>query len=92
MKLKKFFGYLAICAIAVVGVVTLQSSTTESASNSGDRFHTFVKTNARCDKCSCSGYWGYRHGNGTYEGACSNTDGSGHTCRHSPEHHGLRSW
>ena len=30
--------------------------------------------------------------NGTYEGACSNTDGHGHTCGHGPEKHGLRKW
>lgn len=52
----------------------------------------YVKTNFGCDKCSCSGYWGYKHANGSYEGACSNTDQWGHKCGHSPEHHGLRSW
>lgn len=53
---------------------------------------SFVKTKFRCDKCSCSGYWGYRHDNGTYEGNCSNTDSWGHTCGHSPQHHGLQNW
>lgn len=53
---------------------------------------TFVKTSNACDDCSCKGYWGYRHSNGTYEGKCSNTDRWGHKCGHSPEHHGLRSW
>ena len=54
----------------------------------------FVKTRNRCTKsnCSCSGYWGYKHNNGTYEGTCSNTDGHGHTCGHGPEKHGLRKW
>lgn len=52
----------------------------------------FVKTNYRCNKCSCSGYHGYLHQNGTYEGSCQNTDQWGHRCGHSPEHHGLRSW
>ncbi len=60
---------------------------------SGDRYRTFVKTKNKCSKCSgCSGYWGYKHGNGTYEGSCSNTDGHGHTCGHSPEKHGLKKW
>jgi len=53
---------------------------------------TFKKTNIKCDKCSCSGYWGYYHTNGTWEGPCQNTDKFGHTCRHSPEQHGLKSF
>lgn len=53
---------------------------------------TFVKTKNKCSKCSCSGYWGYKHGNGTYEGNCSNTDAHGHQCGHGPEKHGLRKW
>lgn len=53
---------------------------------------TFVKTKYSCGKCSCSGYWGYKHSNGTYEGYCSNTDKWGHKCGHSPEAHGLSSW
>ena len=54
---------------------------------------SFVKTNAKCKACSgCSGYWGIKHLNGTYEGACSNSDGWGHKCGHSPEKHGLRKW
>ena len=52
----------------------------------------FVKTGYRCKKCSCSGYWGYKHLNGTYEGNCMNTDKYGHRCGHSPQHHGLRKW
>ncbi|MCC8118169.1 MAG: hypothetical protein LIP09_05385 [Bacteroidales bacterium] len=62
-------------------------------SASGDRYRTYVKTKFKCDKCSgCSGYWGYRHQNGTYEGNCRNSDGHGHTCGHSPQHHGLKAW
>lgn len=54
---------------------------------------SFVKTNAKCKTCSgCSGYWGIKHLNGTYEGACSNSDGWGHRCGHGPEKHGLRKW
>lgn len=56
------------------------------------RYRTFVKTRNGCSKCDCSGYWGYKHGNGTYEGSCSNSDGHGHTCVHGPEKHGLRKW
>lgn len=51
-----------------------------------------VKTNAKCNKCSCSGYQGIYHTNGTYEGNCSNTDQWGHRCGHGPEAHGLRKW
>lgn len=56
----------------------------------------FKKTSNKCRTCKggngCSGYWGIYHTNGTYEGRCSNSDGWGHTCGHSPEHHGLKSW
>lgn len=53
---------------------------------------TFKKTKNRCSTCSCSGYWGYQHQNGTYEGNCSHTDQYGHRCGHGPEKHGLRKW
>lgn len=54
----------------------------------------YVKTKFRCSKsnCQCSGYWGIKHDNGTYEGPCGNSDGFGHTCKHGPEHHGLKKW
>ncbi len=52
----------------------------------------FVKTEYECEECSCDGYWGYYHSNGTYEGKCSNTDRWGRKCNHTPEDHGLRSW
>ncbi|MGM9833733.1 MAG: hypothetical protein ACI31A_08630, partial [Candidatus Limisoma sp.] len=65
-----------------------------SSSSANDKYRTFVKTKNKCrnSNCSCSGYWGYKHGNGTYEGNCQNTDGHGHTCGHGPEKHGLRKW
>ena len=55
---------------------------------------TFTKTNNKCKHslCQCSGYWGYKHQNGTFEGNCSNSDGFGHTCRHSPQDHGLKKY
>ena len=53
---------------------------------------TFKKTKRKCSKCSCSGYWGYYHTNGTYEGKCSNHDNYGYTCRHDAKAHGLRNW
>lgn len=52
----------------------------------------FVKTNAPCDECSCSGYWGIKHDSGAYEGDCQNTDQWGHRCGHSPRHHGLKQY
>ena len=59
----------------------------------GDKYKTFAKTKNRCSKClGCTGYWGYKHNNGAYEGNCSNSDGWGHTCGHGPEKHGLRKW
>lgn len=57
-----------------------------------NKYKTFIKTKYKCSKCDCSGYWGYKHHNGTYEGNCSNSDGHGHTCNHGPEKHGLRKW
>jgi len=74
--------------MVVLGLIGLSSCTKATADNS----RRFVKTSYRCDKCGCKGYHGYYHSNGTYEGRCSNSDSHGHTCGHSPEHHGLRSW
>ena len=88
----------AIAFAAVIGMsVTILSFTSASdeenySSASGDKYRTFVKTSARCGKCSCSGYWGYKHQNGRYEGSCSNSDGHGHSCGHGPEKHGLPKW
>ena len=58
----------------------------------GARTTSLVQTNASCDECGCSGYRGIKHDAGTYEGDCSHSDGYGHTCRHSPTHHGLRQY
>ena len=58
----------------------------------GARTTKFVKTNAKCDECSCSGYWGIKHDSGAYEGDCQNTDQWGHRCGHSPSHHGLKQY
>ncbi len=77
-------------AFSVLSFTTLESSVTASSVST----RKFVKTKNRCrhSNCSCSGYWGYKHDNGTYEGVCSNTDGHGHTCGHGPEKHGLKKW
>lgn len=88
--MKKIY-MIAIAGIMAVGVAFMSSNAVASSNKSVDN-KTFVKTKNRCQKCSCSGYWGYKHLNGTYEGSCSNSDGHGHTCGHSPEKHGLRSW
>lgn len=58
----------------------------------GARTTKFVKTNAMCNECSCSGYWGIKHDSGAYEGDCQNTDQWGHRCGHSPKHHGLKQY
>jgi len=98
MKIKRITKMLA-ALIAVLGIAFMvqlfampvsTSVSTEVVSSAPMK--KFVKTRYRCSKCSCSGYWGYQHQNGTYEGACSNTDGHGHTCGHGPEKHGLRRW
>lgn len=52
----------------------------------------FRKTTYRCGICGCEGYWGYEHGNGAYEGSCSNTRPGGHSCGHSPQQHNLKQW
>lgn len=67
-------------------------STNNKQIKKDSKYKTFVKTKNKCLKCSCSGYWGYKHGNDTYEGNCSNTDSYGHRCGHGPEKHGLRKW
>lgn len=87
-------GMIAVfCLIVTVQSFAASNAASPAASDSGDKYRTFVKTKNKCSKCSgCSGYWGYKHGNGTYEGACSNSDGHGHTCKHGPEKHGLKKW
>jgi len=82
----------AVLIAVVLGVASLGAYAMYN--QSGDKYKTFVKTKFRCgnDNCQCSGYWGYKHYNGTYEGNCSNSDGFGHTCGHGPEKHGLRKW
>lgn len=93
MKTKKLIiGLLCVAGIVSVAVASAINTKTETVAAEQKDHKKFVKTGYRCDKCSCSGYWGYRHDNGTYEGGCQNTDGHGHRCGHSPEHHGLRSW
>lgn len=94
MKAKKIFIGLITVSVAVLIAIVAQSfvSAEPSSSSANDKYRTFVKTKNKCRNCSCSGYWGYKHGNGTYEGNCQNTDGHGHTCGHGPEKHGLRKW
>lgn len=96
MKLKKLFtSVVAIVAVIGIALTALSFAAPEpSAAASSVSTKKFVKTKNKCTKsnCSCSGYWGYKHDNGTYEGACSNTDGHGHTCGHGPEKHGLKKW
>lgn len=88
-------GVSIIMAIGLIFMMqsfdTMDVASTTTSSNSNKKF---VKTKSQCTKsnCSCSGYWGYKHQNGTYEGACSNTDGHGHACGHGPEKHGLKKW
>lgn len=93
MKTKKLIiVLLCVAGIVSVAIASAVNTKAESVATEQSKHKKFVKTNCRCDKCGCSGYWGYRHDNGTYEGGCQNTDGWGHRCGHSPEHHGLRSW
>lgn len=102
MNIKRITKVFA-AIVAVVGSAFMVQSFTApeptstvapAATSSSAKTKKFVKTKNKCTKsnCSCSGYWGYKHDNGTYEGACSNTDGHGHTCGHGPEKHGLKKW
>lgn len=93
MKIKRI-AKVMVAVFAVVGITMLVQSFSapEPSAPQGDKYRTFVKTSNKCSKCSCSGYWGYKHGNGTYEGACSNSDSHGHKCGHGPEKHGLKKW
>lgn len=96
MRLKRF-ATVVIVTVAVIAIaLTVESfaAPEPSAVTSTATTKKFVKTKNKCTKsnCSCSGYWGYKHQNGTYEGNCSNTDGHGHTCGHGPEKHGLKKW
>lgn len=93
MKTKKLVvSFLLISGIAVGAVAYAGASKNDEITVEIKDSKKFVKTSYGCKKCSCSGYWGYYHSNGTYEGACQHTDQWGHRCGHSPEQHGLRSW
>lgn len=93
---KSLTAVLAVIGLSMVVISYAAPNQSEAgtlaASASSTQTKKFVKTKNKCTKCSCSGYWGYKHQNGTYEGACSNTDSHGHTCKHGPEKHGLRKW
>lgn len=88
---KKFIFCIWLSAVLCIGGVCLINFSQDIYA-AGDRNKKFVKTKNKCSKCSCSGYWGYKHLNGTYEGACSNRDRHGYMCGHGPEKHGLRKW
>lgn len=90
-KMYATYGYIGEGKQPAIDYIT-QRGGENNYTYSSDKYRTFVKTRNKCSKCSCSGYWGYKHGNGTYEGNCSNSDGWGHTCGHGPEKHGLRKW
>lgn len=93
---QKILIALAVVFLSVSVGFAMHSAQTKPMTTevSNPRSRTFVKTGYRCGNgnCSCSGYWGYKHYNGTFEGNCSNSDGHGHTCGHGPEKHGLRRW
>lgn len=102
MNIKRITKVFA-AIVSVVGIACMMQSfiapeptsvAVSAATSSSLKTKKFVKTKNKCTKsnCSCAGYWGYKHDNGTYEGACSNTDGYGHTCGHGPEKHGLKKW
>lgn len=96
MKTTKFISFLFILVTSITfsscNKGNVAESLTGNVTNAVAPKKNFKKTKHSCHTCSCSGYWGYQHGNGTWEGACQNTDNWGHTCNHSPEAHGLRSW
>lgn len=96
MKTTKFLSIISLFVICTLisscnGGNILENATTNISKVDTSK-KTFKKTKYSCGTCSCSGYWGYQHSNGTWEGACQNRDKWGHTCNHSPKAHGLRSW
>ncbi len=80
-----------VCLAATVRSFAAPENTSTTVTSSADT-KKFVKTKNKCSKCSCLGYWGYKHQNGAYEGACSNRDSHGYTCGHGPEKHRLKKW
>lgn len=97
MERKKIFKLILDVVSIVIIILLVQSFTFVNSSDmsaNSTQYKKFVKTKNKCTKsnCSCSGYWGYMHLNGTYEGNCLNTDGHGHRCGHGPEKHGLKKW
>lgn len=96
VKIEKIMKAVIAVTAVICFTATVQSFVTNApiptAELSTSSNKKFVKTKNKCSKCSCSGYWGYKHANGTYEGNCSNSDRYGHTCKHGPEKHGLRKW
>ena len=91
-SIQTYYGPMQCQACLGSGQVAVNPSGSNPSFGSSTR--KLVQTDASCDNgaCQCRGYKGYKHDNGTYEGLCQNSDGYGHTCRHSPEKHGLRSW
>ena len=96
MERKKYFKLLLGIVVFTALFLSTQSSTIVKSyydlSVASENSKKFVKTKNKCTKCSCSGYWGYKHLNGRYEGNCSITDKWGHKCGHGPEKHGLKKW
>ncbi len=103
---KPLYLFLSICVVTVI-VYALYNlfeedpyvsdvGTNDQNQNSSNVSFTgsanFRKTTYRCGICGCEGYWGYEHGNGAYEGSCSNTRPGGHSCGHSPQQHNLKQW
>lgn len=93
---KKLLFVTVAISLAIVALSFTAPSQSEvqalSSSSATTNIKKFVKTKNKCSTCSCSGYWGYKHDNGTYEGSCSNTDKWGYKCSHGPEKHGLKKW
>lgn len=99
MNIKRIVkAFVAMAAIVGVAFLVQSFSAPQPISSNAPQVPSassskkFVKTSNKCSTCSCSGYWGYKHENGKYEGACSNTDNWGHKCGHGPEKHGLKKW
>lgn len=92
-SVQTYYGIMQCPYCAGTGMINVNSASGPNVSF-GSSTRRLVQTDAECDygACQCSGYKGYKHDNGTYEGLCQHSDGYGHTCGHSPEKHGLRSW
>lgn len=85
-----YYGNIANCVYCGGTGRNQNSSGSGSNVSFGSSTRPVKEKGAKCDKCSCSEYWGTIQGSGKHDGDCLNTDQWGNRCGHSPSHHGLK--